>query len=228
MSQHWQSAFQVGRAEIGQILFYVLAAVGIFMFLIGRWQEKIGPSWLSVIGIVICGTSTIAVGYVTGIKAVYLWASIIGVSSAFIYLPALTVAQRWYPHRRGLVSGQFVFWPFRSHYGPYLQPHVATPRVYIHDIDAGCVGVEYRFAGRCIRSFPPKNGHRRNRSSASIADGPAFFIGQAKFANSIFLVFVAYMGFRRCCRNLHGNAFHRVWYFKGIAHGACGFNFDSI
>ncbi len=105
MSQHWQSTFQVGRAEVGQILFYVLAAVGIFMFLIGRWQEKIGPSWLTVNGIVICGTSTIAVGYVTGIKAVYLWASIIGVSSALIYLPALTAAQRWYPHRRGLVSG---------------------------------------------------------------------------------------------------------------------------
>jgi OFA family oxalate/formate antiporter-like MFS transporter len=105
MSQHWQSMFQVGRAEVGQILFYVLAGVGIFMFLIGRWQEKVGPSWLTVIGIFICGTSTIAVGYVTSIKTVYLWASIIGISSAFIYLPALTAAQRWYPHRRGLVSG---------------------------------------------------------------------------------------------------------------------------
>jgi len=105
MSQHWQSVFQVGRAEIGQILFYVLAAVGVFMFLIGRWQEKIDPSWLTVIGIAICGTSTIAVGYVNGINTVYLWAAIIGVSSAFIYLPALTVVQRWYPHRRGLASG---------------------------------------------------------------------------------------------------------------------------
>ena len=105
MSQHWQSAFQVGRAEVGQILFYVLAAVGIFMFLTGRWLEKIGPAWLTVIGIVTCGSSTIAVGYVTDMKSVYLWAAVTGVSSALIYLPALTVAQRWYPLRRGLVSG---------------------------------------------------------------------------------------------------------------------------
>jgi OFA family oxalate/formate antiporter-like MFS transporter len=105
MSQHWQNAFQVGRAEVGQILFYVLAAVGIFMFLAGRWQERIGPSFLTILGIVFCGTGIITVGYASSIKIVYVWAFITGVSSAFIYLPVLSVAQRWYPHRRGLISG---------------------------------------------------------------------------------------------------------------------------
>ncbi|UCH19726.1 MAG: MFS transporter [Deltaproteobacteria bacterium] len=105
MSQHWQHAFQVGRAEVGQILFYVLAAVGIFMFLVGRWQERIGPSSLTVIGTVLCGTGIIMVGHASGIKIVYVWAFITGVSSAFVYLPVLSAGQRWYPHRRGLISG---------------------------------------------------------------------------------------------------------------------------
>jgi OFA family oxalate/formate antiporter-like MFS transporter len=39
--------------------------------------------------------------------AVYAWAFLTGASSAFIYVPALTVVQRWYPERRGLVSGLF-------------------------------------------------------------------------------------------------------------------------
>jgi len=36
---------------------------------------------------------------------VYLWAFLIGVGSCFIYIPALTTVQRWYPARKGLVSG---------------------------------------------------------------------------------------------------------------------------
>jgi OFA family oxalate/formate antiporter-like MFS transporter len=32
---------------------------------------------------------------------------LVGASSAFIYVPALTVVQRWYPENRGLVSGFF-------------------------------------------------------------------------------------------------------------------------
>lgn len=105
MGQLWQNAFQVGRAEVGQILFYVLAAVGIFMFLTGRWQERIGPSFLTIIGTALCGTGIIMVGYASSIKIVYVWAFITGISSAFIYLPVLSAAQRWYPHRRGLISG---------------------------------------------------------------------------------------------------------------------------
>jgi len=38
---------------------------------------------------------------------VNIWAFSVGVSSAFVYLPGLTVVQRWYPERRGLVAGFF-------------------------------------------------------------------------------------------------------------------------
>jgi OFA family oxalate/formate antiporter-like MFS transporter len=41
----------------------------------------------------------------------YLWAFLVGASSCFIYIPALTIVQSWYPGRRGLVTGivNFVF-----------------------------------------------------------------------------------------------------------------------
>ena len=50
MGPHWQETFQVGSAAVGQTLFFVLAAVGVFMFLIGRWQEKFAPARLAAIG----------------------------------------------------------------------------------------------------------------------------------------------------------------------------------
>ena len=105
IGHHWQMIFNVGRAEIGQVLFYVLGGVGIFMFLVGRLQEKIAPAWIVAMGVVVYSTATILVGHAAEIKWVYVWAFATGAASAMIYLPTLTVAQRWYPQRRGLVSG---------------------------------------------------------------------------------------------------------------------------
>ena len=105
MGHHWQEAFQVGKAAVGQTLFFMLAAAGLFMFFIGRWQEKLGPGRLAFVGAALCGASTMLLGYASSIVHIYAWAFVIGVSSAFIYIPALTVAQRWYPQRKGLVSG---------------------------------------------------------------------------------------------------------------------------
>jgi OFA family oxalate/formate antiporter-like MFS transporter len=105
LGPHWQTAFQVGRADIGQILFYVLAGAGLFMFLIGRLQEKIGPSLTILSGAVIGGTALILVSYAEDIRWVYFWAFVNGSASAFAYLPAMTVAQRWYLRRRGMANG---------------------------------------------------------------------------------------------------------------------------
>ena len=106
-----QQTFLVGKGAVGQTLFFVLAAVGVFMFLAGRWQEKIGPAWLMAIGAILCGGCTMALRYASNINHIYVWSFLIGVSSGFIYIPALTAAQQWYPHKRGLVSGlvNFVF-----------------------------------------------------------------------------------------------------------------------
>jgi len=105
MGHYWQQTFHVGRADIGQILFYVLIAVGIHMFVVGRLQEKMGPGRIMAAGASIYGVATVLVAYATSIKWVYLWAFLAGASSAFIYLPAMMVAQLWYPRRRGLASG---------------------------------------------------------------------------------------------------------------------------
>jgi OFA family oxalate/formate antiporter-like MFS transporter len=111
LGPHWQQTFLVGRGAVGQTLFFVLASVGLFMFLAGRLQEKIGPAWLMAIGAILCGGSTLFLRYASSINHVYVWSFLVGASSAFIYIPALTAVQQWYPHKRGLVSGMvnFVF-----------------------------------------------------------------------------------------------------------------------
>lgn len=111
MAPYWMKTFHVGRGAIGNILFFVLAAVGTFMFFVGRWQEKFGVRRMITAGAILCGLSVFIIAYASNLYMIYLWAFLTGVSTAFIYLPALTTVQRWYPARRGLVSGivNFVF-----------------------------------------------------------------------------------------------------------------------
>lgn len=105
MGPYWQKVFQVGRGAIGNTLFFVLAAVGLFMFFVGRWQERYGIKRMITIGAILCGLSLLILSLASHLYMLYVWAFITGTSSCFIYIPALTSVQRWYPKRRGLVSG---------------------------------------------------------------------------------------------------------------------------
>jgi OFA family oxalate/formate antiporter-like MFS transporter len=105
MRHYWQQAFNVGGSAVGQTIFFILTGATCFMYLCGRWQEKYGPGKLAALGAVLTGSSVIWLGRTESMTAVHAWAFLIGAASAFIYVPALTTVQRWYPERRGLVSG---------------------------------------------------------------------------------------------------------------------------
>lgn len=101
----WQRMFHVGKGPIGNTLFFLLTAVGIFMFLVGRWQERFGTRRMMTIGGIVCGLNVLTIAFASNLYMLYLWAFLIGLVSCFVYIPALTTAQRWYPERKGLVSG---------------------------------------------------------------------------------------------------------------------------
>jgi len=105
MGSYWQETFHVGRGAIGNTLFFVLAAVGIFMFFVGRWLEKFGTRRMISFGAVLCGLDIFLLAYASSLPILYLWAFLMGLGSCFIYLPGLATVQRWFPGRRGLVSG---------------------------------------------------------------------------------------------------------------------------
>ena len=105
MAPHWQEMFHVGKGAIGNTLFFMLAALGVFMFFVGRWQERFGIRRMMTIGSVLFGANILIITFATNLPMLYLWAFLNGTATCFIYTPALTTVQRWYPDRRGLVSG---------------------------------------------------------------------------------------------------------------------------
>jgi OFA family oxalate/formate antiporter-like MFS transporter len=107
LRQHWQQFFDASDSEVGGVVFIILIGATCFMYLSGHLQERYGPGRLAFIGSVMCGGSAIYLSQSGNMAEVNVWAFIVGASSAFIYLPGLTVVQRWFPERRGLAAGFF-------------------------------------------------------------------------------------------------------------------------
>ncbi len=105
MAPIWQEMFHVGRAATGLTIFFMLAAVGAFMFLVGRWQERWGLRRMIVIGVILTAFASLVVSQAGSIYTVYFWAFLNGIASSFVYVPALTLVQWCYPQKRGLVAG---------------------------------------------------------------------------------------------------------------------------
>lgn len=105
MAPRWQEMFHVGKGAIGNTLFFQLAALGVFMFFVGRWQERIGIRRMVTIGTILFVLNILIITFASHISMLYLWAFLNGTSTSFIYTPAITSVQRWFPERRGLVSG---------------------------------------------------------------------------------------------------------------------------
>ncbi len=105
MAPYWQETFQVGSAATGNIMFFILAAVGSFMYLAGRLQERLGARLMISVGVLLCSLNIFTAAYAGSIGIIYLWAFINGFATCLVYVPALTTVQRWFPARRGLVTG---------------------------------------------------------------------------------------------------------------------------
>ena len=101
----WGEMFGAGRGAVGAIMFFLLASLGSFMYLAGRWQGRWGATRLMSLGALLAGASSLLLALAPGLPAVYAWAYLNGVSQCFIYIPVMASAQAWFPARRGLVSG---------------------------------------------------------------------------------------------------------------------------
>ena len=105
LRQHFQESMGADGAQVGGSVFFILIGATCFMYLCGRWQETYGPGRLAAVGALMCGGSVLWLSRAEDMFAVNVWGLVMGASSAFVYLPGLTVVQRWYPERRGLVAG---------------------------------------------------------------------------------------------------------------------------
>lgn len=184
MAPVWQEMFHVGRGTIGNTIFFMLAAVGVFMFLVGRWQERYGTRRMIIVGVVLSSLCVIIVAYAKSIAMIYAWAFLTGLSTCFVYIPALTTVQRWYPEKKGLVSGivSMVFGLSAAITSPIFAKLLATLgyermnlTIAFLALAVGLLGAYFSFApetGReAERAIPQKGRSPENQAEGSSPAG---------------------------------------------------------
>jgi MFS transporter, OFA family, oxalate/formate antiporter len=156
LRQHWQQTFDVGGGAVGGAVFFILIGATCFMYLCGRLQEKYGPGRLAAFGAVMCGGSSIWLSQAASMTEVNLWAFSAGASSAFVYLPGLTAVQRWFPEKRGLVSGFFnmVFGLSAAIMSPVFSILLSKWGYEALMLVAGCAALSIGIAASAIIRFP--------------------------------------------------------------------------
>lgn len=105
MSPVWGEALGLSAGALSLVMFFLLAALGIFMFLVGRWTARFGVKTLIVIGTVLSAAAAAMTAVVSNVWMIYLWAFLIGTATCFIYSPGINAVQQCFPHIKGTVSG---------------------------------------------------------------------------------------------------------------------------
>ncbi|OIJ14660.1 MFS transporter [Anaerobacillus alkalilacustris] len=85
------------------ITIFMLAACA---FIAGRIQDKIGPRWVATIGGILLGLGVMLASQATTIYQLYLFYGIVGGAGIGItYVCPLSACVKWFPDKRGLISG---------------------------------------------------------------------------------------------------------------------------
>jgi MFS family permease len=101
-SFHWSSGEVTTAFGLANFFLGVGAFVG------GRWQDRVGPRVVAIVGSVLWGAGNMLTGLTApmGVGAVWLCYGVIGgFGCGMIYIAALCAVIKWFPERRGFGGG---------------------------------------------------------------------------------------------------------------------------
>ena len=105
MGSYWQEQFGVGQGQVGLVVTCELFALACSMFFSGKVHLAIGMRRCIALATIVNVAAFAMAMMATNIYMIYGWALISSFGGSFVYGPALTTAQLWMPHKRGLASG---------------------------------------------------------------------------------------------------------------------------
>jgi len=109
MSTYWQEEFNVGAAQTGSVVTFMLFAMAASMFFCGRIHVKIGMRKCIITGTACIVLAMVMQFLIQNMTGAYIWGFITNVGLSFIYGPGLATVQQWWPERRGAASALFNF-----------------------------------------------------------------------------------------------------------------------
>ncbi|NOX71326.1 MAG: OFA family MFS transporter [Candidatus Micrarchaeota archaeon] len=102
-----KSGFSFSTTETQAIFSVALATFAVVMVFAGRWQDRIGPRKVSILGGILLGLGYVLAGLTGGsFPALLLTVGIMaGAGIGLSYVCPLATLIKWFPDKRGLISG---------------------------------------------------------------------------------------------------------------------------
>ena len=98
--------FGWARQEIGITFSIKIAMLALFAIIAGRIQDKVGPRWVATFGGLLLGSGVILSSQATTLTQLYIFYGFIGGAGlGFAYVCPLSACVKWFPEKRGLISG---------------------------------------------------------------------------------------------------------------------------
>ncbi|TFG14369.1 MAG: MFS transporter [Promethearchaeota archaeon] len=100
-------AYLLETTEVTIYIFGIaLAAFAITMIFAGRLQQKYGPMKITILGAIFIGTGTFLSAAMTSFIGLFITYGILfGMGIGFAYVCPIATAAKWYPEKKGFISG---------------------------------------------------------------------------------------------------------------------------
>ncbi len=94
------------REDIVVTFSLIIAVFALVTIIAGKIQDKVGPRWVATAGGLILGLGLMLSSQATTLFQLYLFYGFIGgIGIGFTYVCPLSACLKWFPNRRGLISG---------------------------------------------------------------------------------------------------------------------------
>ena len=105
-------AFRWSTQDTSLAFELAILSLGIGAIIGGRWQDRVGPRTVTIVGVVLWGTGVLLAGLGTpAFGKLWLYATygvIGGFGNGMAYITPLAMVTKWFPDKRGLASGMVV------------------------------------------------------------------------------------------------------------------------
>jgi MFS family permease len=94
------------RGTLSGALSFTIIMSGAAGIVCGRLSDRYGPRSIVVIGGILSGLSFILTSQINALWHLYLiWGILMGIGSAFCFIPVMAIIPRWFTRRRGMAMG---------------------------------------------------------------------------------------------------------------------------
>lgn len=94
------------RSEVALVFSITIATMAFFTIIAGKIQDQIGPRWVATAGGIMLGTGILLASQATELWQIYLFYGVIGGAGVgTAYVCPLATCVKWFPDKRGLISG---------------------------------------------------------------------------------------------------------------------------